>query len=65
MKKYLASSEIIDWSHPAVIMKAGKLTNGCECAADIAKNCFEFVRDEIRHSMDFSLNPSPAGRPMS
>ena len=41
MKKYLASSEIIDWAHPTVIIKAGKLANGCEGAAEIAKNCFE------------------------
>ncbi|MHB0990450.1 MAG: hypothetical protein ACYC3O_09815 [Burkholderiales bacterium] len=57
MKKYLASSEIIDWSHPDVVMKAGKLANGCEGVAEIAKNCFVFVRDEIRHSLDFRLNP--------
>ena len=57
MNKYLASSEIIDWSHPDVIMKAKKLANGCVGAAEIAKNCFEFVRDEIRHSLDFKLNP--------
>ena len=57
MKKYLASSEIIDWSHPDVSMKAKKLANGCENATEIAKNCFEFVRDEIRHSLDSMLNP--------
>ena len=57
MKKYLASSKIIDWSHPEVVMKARGLANGCEDAAGIAKNCFKFVRDEIRHSLDFRLNP--------
>ena len=56
-EKYLASSEIIDWSHPDVVMKAGKLANGYENIAEIAKNCFEFVRDEIRHSLDSMLNP--------
>jgi len=23
----------------------------------VVRNCFEFVRDEIRHSSDFKLNP--------
>jgi len=57
MKKYLASSEIIDWEHPEVIKKAKELSYGLENHEDIAKACFEYVRDEIRHSDDFKLNP--------
>ena len=57
MEKYLASSEIIDWEHPDMFNKAKELSNGLESHEEIAKACFEFVRDEIKHSNDFKLNP--------
>lgn len=57
MEKYLASTEIIDWDHPEVIKKAKELSHGFASHEDIAKACFEFVRDEIKHSNDFKLNP--------
>lgn len=57
MGKYLENSEIIDWSHPEIVTKAGELAEGCKDAGEIAKNCFGFVRDRIRHSWDFKLNP--------
>ncbi|HQT25517.1 MAG TPA: transglutaminase family protein [Burkholderiales bacterium] len=57
MEKYLVSSEVIDWIHPAVTGKAGELADGCEDPVEIAKRSFEFVRDIIRHSGDFKLNP--------
>jgi transglutaminase-like putative cysteine protease len=58
MNPYLASSDFVDWNHPAVAEKASELAQGC--AADpieTAKRCFEFVRDQIRHSWDFRVNP--------
>lgn len=57
MEKYLASTEIIDWEHPAVIRKAKELSRDIDDPVGIAKACFEFVRDEIKHSNDFKLNP--------
>ena len=53
MKKYLASSDIIDFNHPLVNAKAKELASGFSSDAEIAKKCFEFVRDEIRHSGDY------------
>lgn len=58
MKEYLASSKYIDWKSPSVIKKAEELSSGCTIDHDIARACFEFVRDEIRHSHDFKLNPT-------
>lgn len=52
MDNFLESSEIIDFNHPAVEVKARELANGCESETEIAKRCFEFVRDEIRHTGD-------------
>ena len=57
MDKYLASSEIIDWESPEVMKKAKELSRGMDNLVDIAKACFVFVRDEIRHSNDYQLNP--------
>jgi len=57
MKKYLESSQYIDWQHPSVLEKAmalGAIGNDKE---QIAKACFRFVRDDIKHSWDFQLNP--------
>lgn len=57
MKTYLESSDYIDWQHPAVSAQAAELAAGGGPAADIARRCFEFVRDRIRHSWDHRLNP--------
>jgi transglutaminase-like putative cysteine protease len=52
---YLKATEIIDWQHPSVLDQARKLANGT--ALETARRCFEFVRDEVRHSHDFRMNP--------
>jgi hypothetical protein len=57
MNKYLASSKYIDWEHPDILAKAKDLTNGATIKEHIAQRCFEFVRDEIRHSWDYKQNP--------
>jgi transglutaminase-like putative cysteine protease len=57
MTPYLQPSEFIDLDHPAVARKATELAVGCRADEDVAKRCFEFVRDEIKHSWDSKLNP--------
>ncbi|WP_415898457.1 transglutaminase-like domain-containing protein [Neptuniibacter sp. QD48_11] len=57
MNKYLASSEFIDWEHTDVFTQAKDLAGGSPDPEEIASRCFEFVRDEIRHSQDNELNP--------
>lgn len=57
MDKYLESSEYIDWKHPNVSTLAYELSNGVDKDQDIALKCFEWVRDKIKHSSDFKLNP--------
>lgn len=52
MEEYLASTDIIDFTHPKVSEKARELAKGCKNDTEIAKQCFEFVRDEIRHTGD-------------
>jgi transglutaminase-like putative cysteine protease len=57
MTPYLKSSEHIDWQHPLVLARAQSLAAGIGDPVAIVRRCFVFVRDEIRHSWDYRLNP--------
>ncbi|EPJ43329.1 MAG: putative lipoprotein [Osedax symbiont Rs2] len=57
MHKYLESSEYIDWHHPLVTAWAQHLCGELSCKKKIAEQCFNFVRDQIKHSGDYQLNP--------
>ena len=56
-EKYLAATSYIDWRQPDVLARAKELAEGCGSVEEIARACFVFVRDEIRHSLDFKMNP--------
>lgn len=57
MTDYLKDSEFIDWKHPEVLEKAKALAENPESKEAVASACFTFVRDEIKHSGDYKLNP--------
>lgn len=57
MKEYLASSKYIDWDSSEVKQLATVLSFSLTTKEDIAKVCFEWVRDKIKHSSDYKLNP--------
>ena len=57
MHRYLASSKYIDAHHPKVVQKAAELAVGCTSEEMLVLRCFEFVRDAIKHSNDYQLNP--------
>jgi transglutaminase-like putative cysteine protease len=57
LQAYLQPSEIIDWQHPEILTLADRLANPCQTTTEIAKACFEYVRDEIHHSWDYQMNP--------
>ena len=57
MNEYLDSTEYIDWQDPHVLAKSHALAEGSSGVEDVARRCFEFVRDEIKHSWDYELNP--------
>jgi transglutaminase-like putative cysteine protease len=52
----LRYTEIIDFDDEAVSAKARELSYGCASNTEVAKRCFEFVRDEIRHTNDYQDN---------
>jgi hypothetical protein len=57
MEPYLACTDIIDWKHPAVIARARALSAGLSDPVLVTRRCFQWVRDEIKHSHDFRLKP--------
>jgi len=57
MHQYLKASEYIDWQHPAILTRAEQLAAGAPDEESLARRCYVFVRDQIRHSWDFRENP--------
>jgi len=58
MEAFLGSTEIIDWEHRSVFSKAKELSEPTTDATEVARRCFEWVRDNIQHSFDFKRNPT-------
>jgi transglutaminase-like putative cysteine protease len=56
-ESFLRPTEIIDWQHPSVLAKSREMASGAGNPVEIARRCFEWVRDEIQHSSDFHRNP--------
>lgn len=57
IENFLESGDVIDWKSASVSAKAAELADGCMNETEIARRCYEFVRDHIRHSWDYRLNP--------
>ena len=57
MKRYLTHSKYINFEDPSILSLAKSLAKNCSNENDIVQKCFEYVRDEIKHSSDFRLNP--------
>jgi len=57
MQAYLASNKYIDWQHPSIQGKAAELATVSHSENDLVQRSFEFVRDAIKHSWDYKLNP--------
>jgi len=52
LNDYLKSSFVIDFEHPSILAKAKELKGDSNSDVEIAKSCFTFVRDNIRHTGD-------------
>lgn len=61
LNAYLRATTIINWQHPTILDLAEQLSQKDRSSSDsptsLAKSCFEWVRDRIRHSVDYQLNP--------
>jgi transglutaminase-like putative cysteine protease len=51
--RHLAATDIVDWLHPEVRAQASQLAGDESDHGRISRRCFEWVRDEIQHCMDF------------
>ena len=58
MDNYLRATSILDHDSPEVQNLARELAAGISDPTPIAKRCFEWVRDEIKHSGDYKMNPT-------
>jgi transglutaminase-like putative cysteine protease len=56
MEPFLANSQDIDWKSPQIMQQAKRLKNNSG-DLETARQCFEFVRDEIEHSCNTMKNP--------
>jgi transglutaminase-like putative cysteine protease len=57
LQPYLDPSDIIDFHAPGIQALAQDLAGQAQARNDLIRLSFEWVRDEIRHSSDFKLNP--------
>jgi transglutaminase-like putative cysteine protease len=57
IEPYLRITAIINWGHPDIQAQAQQLAAGEDSPTAIARQCFAWVRDHIRHSGDHHLNP--------
>lgn len=54
---FLENSQWIDWRDAAVLDTAMSISRKAQGVHELIKNCFEFVRDEIKHSWDHQCGP--------
>ncbi|MDH5465635.1 MAG: transglutaminase family protein [Thiovulaceae bacterium] len=52
MQEYLFNSDLINFDHPSIQPLAQELSKDLTNDLQIARNCFNYVRDEINHSGD-------------
>jgi len=52
LDEFLTSTDVIDWQQPEVLARARALRGDLTGVEDIARRCFEWVRDAITHSVD-------------
>ncbi|WP_027178132.1 transglutaminase-like domain-containing protein [Maridesulfovibrio bastinii] len=57
MQQYLDNTKYINFHDKGVADLSKNLRGSHIDDEDIAKRCFEWVRDNIRHSYDYSMNP--------
>ncbi len=62
MQAYLKATDIIDYHDSTVQDQAKNLSFGCNNDEEIAKACFEFVRDAIKHSVTCPQEVEPLSK---
>ena len=55
MEEYLKNTKVINWKHIEILSKAKDLAEDKISKTEIAKSCFEWVRDYIKHIDDYNI----------
>ncbi|MGC4072775.1 MAG: transglutaminase family protein [Nibricoccus sp.] len=55
MNEFLKSTAIIDCTDPAIVAAAAEIAGNATDDEEIARRCFLWVRDQVRHSSDAQL----------
>lgn len=55
MHEFLHPTAIIDSTHPAIVAAAAEIAGAAIDDEEIARRCFEWVRDSVRHSSDHPI----------
>src|SRR5688500_14559806 len=55
MTEFLQPTAVIDCDHPKIVAKAAELAVGASDDEEIARRCFHWVRDAVRHTSDHEL----------
>ena len=56
MDEFLNATEIIDSAHPTIVAAAADIAGDATDDEEIARRCFTWVRDTIRHSSDYPIS---------
>jgi transglutaminase-like putative cysteine protease len=56
MKEFLQSTTIIDCDHPTIVAAAAEIPGDATGDEEIARRCFLWVRDSVRHSSDHRVS---------
>ena len=56
VREFLQATDIIDWKMPAVLAKAKELAGQGKNIEEVVRLCFQWVRDEIKHTADWGLS---------
>ncbi|MES2693286.1 MAG: transglutaminase-like domain-containing protein [Verrucomicrobiota bacterium] len=55
MDEFLRATDIIDSTHPTIVAAVGDIVGEAKADEDVARRCFTWVRDSVRHSSDHPL----------
>jgi transglutaminase-like putative cysteine protease len=55
MDDFLKATDIIDCSHPDIVSTASEIVGDATDDQEVARRCFEWVRDSVRHSSDHQI----------
>lgn len=56
MNEFLQSTAIIDSENPTVVAAAAEIAGNATSDEEIARRCFTWVRDSVRHSSDHAIS---------